>query len=67
MKSGQNVTEHVTKFFGIVDKLADMDIEINDDLLTIMLLQNLPDDFGNFRYATESRDDLPKPDTLRIK
>ena len=44
-----------------------MDIVVNDDLLSIMPLDSLPDTFENFRCAMESRDDLPKPDDLRIK
>ena len=44
-----------------------MEIEVNHDLLTIMLLYSLPPRFKNFRCAIESRDDLPSPDVLRVK
>lgn len=44
-----------------------MGIEINSDLLTIMILYSLPTSFENFRCAIESRDDVPTPETLRIK
>lgn len=50
-----------------MDKLHEMEIEINSDLLTIMLLYSLPASFKNFRCAIESRDDLPTPEALRIK
>jgi len=55
------------KFFDTIDKLNKMEVEINADLLTIMLLYSLPPSFDNFRCAIESRDELPNPDTLRIK
>lgn len=44
-----------------------MEIEINDDLLTIILLYSLSDDFENFRIAIETRDILPSPQVLKIK
>jgi len=34
--------EHINKFFDAVDKLEGMDVQINGDLLTIMLLYSLP-------------------------
>ncbi|CAB0004910.1 unnamed protein product [Nesidiocoris tenuis] len=67
MSSNDDVRDHVSSFFDTVDKLLDMEIKINDDLLTIMLLYSLPEEFENFRCAIESRDDLPKPETLRTK
>ncbi|CAB0006607.1 unnamed protein product, partial [Nesidiocoris tenuis] len=67
MSSNDDVRDHVSSFFETVDKLLDMEIKINDDLLTIMLLYSLPEEFENFRCAIESRDDLPKPETLRTK
>lgn len=48
-------------------KLRNMDIEINEDLLSIMLLYSLPNSFENFCVAIESRDDLTTSDILRIK
>lgn len=67
MKEGDDVREHTRRFFDAVDKLHEMEIEINDDLLTIMLLYSLPANYENFRCAIESRDELPTPETLRVK
>lgn len=67
MEDGADVREHVNKFFDTVDKLEEMDIEINKDLLSIMLLYSMPSNFENFRCAIESRDELPTPETLRVK
>lgn len=44
-----------------------MEVEINADLLTIMLLYSLPLSFENFRCAIESRDELLSPEVLKIE
>jgi len=67
LKEGEDVRLHLDQFFDAVDKLREMKLEVNDDLLAIMLLYSLPPSFENFRCAIESRDDLPKPDALKIK
>ena len=67
MEDSDDAREHVRKFFDAVDKLTEMEVAINNDLLTIMLLYSLPPCFENFRCAIESRDDLPTPETLRVK
>ncbi|KZC04663.1 hypothetical protein WN55_00739 [Dufourea novaeangliae] len=63
----EDVREHIRKFFDVIDKLSEMEIPINEDLLAIMLLYSLPTSFENFRCAIESHDELPSPETLRIK
>lgn len=50
-----------------VDNLSSMEIEINIDLLSIMLLHNLTSNFDNFSCAIKSRDKLPDVDALIIK
>jgi len=67
LKEGDDIREFLLKFFDTVDKLKDMEIEINKDLLTILLLYSLPKNFENFRCAIESRDTLPDPEVLKIK
>lgn len=67
MAEGSDVRDHLNQFFDTVDKLADMEIEINPDLLTVMLLYSLPGSYENFRCAIESRDNLPTPDVMRTK
>ena len=37
MKPEHNVRDHINHFFEILDKLAEMEVEINQDLLTILL------------------------------
>lgn len=67
MEEGGDAREHLLKFFDTVDKLSEMDVDINNDLLSVMLLHSLPASFENFRCAIESRDAIPTPDALRIK
>lgn len=67
MGDSGDVREDIGAFFDAVDKLESMDIKIHDDLLSIMLLYTLPTSFSNFRCAIESRDELPKPEILKVK
>lgn len=64
MSEGDDIRSHLRKFFDAVDRLNDMEVPINDDLLSILLLYSLPSSFDSFRVAIESRDELPKPETL---
>lgn len=67
MKDTDDVREHLNTFMDAVDKLNDMSIEINPDLLSIMMLYSLSPTFENFRVAIETRDTLPKPQDLKVK
>lgn len=67
MVENEDIHEHLSRFFDTVDKLGEMEIQINPDLLTIMLLYSLPPSYENFRCAIESRDELPSAETLKIK
>lgn len=67
MQNGSDVREHINKFFDILDKINEIGVEINANLLAIMLLSSLSSEFENFRCAIESRDELPPPEILRVK
>lgn len=67
MADSGDVREHLNNFFTSVDRLGEMDVDVNPDLLAILMLYSLPTSFDNFRCAIESRDDLPSPEALRIK
>lgn len=45
---GVCIRDHLRKFFYILDRPAQMEIRINDDLLTMMLLYSLPLSFEMF-------------------
>lgn len=67
LQEGEDVREHINRFFDAVDKLSVMDVDINQDLLSILLLYSLPPSYENFRCAIESRDELPKAEVLKVK
>jgi len=67
MAENEDVREHIRNFFDTVDKLQEMNVDINKDLLSIMLLYSLPQSYENFRCAIESRDNLTMPENLKIK
>ena len=62
-----DMKEYIDKFFDAVDKLEGMNVQINGDLLTIILLYSLPSSFENFKCAIESRDRLPIAEELEVK
>lgn len=67
MSGDGDVREHLRDFLDTVDKLSEMNVVINPDQLTIMMLYSLPSSFENFRVAIGSRDELPDPKTLHMK
>lgn len=67
MLDDEDARDHLRKFFDTADKLREMDINIPQDLLSVLLLNSLPAVFDNFRCAIESRDELPTPEALQIK
>ena len=67
MQDDEDVRKHLSTFFDKVDKLKSMQVDIHPDLLAILLLNSLPENFENFICAIETRDDLPTPENLRIK
>jgi hypothetical protein len=67
MNEGETMKNHLNNFFNIMDKLEEMELKIVDDLVTILLLYGIADSYENFRIAIESPDELPKPETLKIK
>lgn len=62
-----DVREHLKAFMDNVDKLSDLGVEINNDLLSIIMLYSLSEDYENFRVAIETQDVLPSPERLKIK
>jgi gag-polypeptide of LTR copia-type len=45
MQDGEDVHAHLERFIDAVDKLKQLELEINDELLTIMLLSILPPEY----------------------
>ena len=62
LKEEESMIEHLNMFFGIIDRLSEMDIQVSKDLLVILLLYSIPDSYSYFRCAIEARDQLPEPE-----
>lgn len=54
MQNGDDMRDHVQKFFEVVDKLNEMQLVIIDELLAILLLYSIPDEYETVRIAIES-------------
>ena len=65
--SANCICDHLYKFFDIIDKLSKTEINIDDNLLTVMMLYSLSSNYENFHCSIESRDEWPKSKALRIK
>jgi hypothetical protein len=51
MKNGEDMRDHIRNFFDVVDKLEEMELCIINDLLAILLLYSIPDEYEPFRIA----------------
>ncbi|GBM47189.1 hypothetical protein AVEN_271254-1 [Araneus ventricosus] len=51
METGSDVRDHIRKFFDFIDKLQDLDIVMDEDLTSVILLYSLPANFETFRVA----------------
>lgn len=67
MQEGDDVREHLLKFFDAVNKLNVMSVQINEDLLSIMLPYSLSASYENFHCANKSHDKLPNAEALKVK
>lgn len=61
------MAEYLNSFTEISEKLAEVGIEIAEELLAIILLSSLPKEYENFVIAIETRDALPTLDMLKVK
>jgi len=67
MQSRSDIREHLRNFFNTVDEINEIGVQIDEDLLSTMLMISLSNEFDNFRCAIESRDALPSLEALRVK
>lgn len=66
-RSGEKFSVQINEFCSTINELKEIGIALNDDLLTILLLCNLPDEMEGFVIAIESRDNLPTYENLISK
>jgi hypothetical protein len=55
MKNGEDMRDHIRNFIDFVDKLEEMELCIINDLLAILLLYSIPDEYEPFRIAIETQ------------
>ncbi|GBP89831.1 Retrovirus-related Pol polyprotein from transposon TNT 1-94 [Eumeta japonica] len=67
MSEDGSMSEHLRSFSEIVDKLAEVGIELHEELVTIILLSSLPAQYEQFVVAMETRDILPTIQNLKVK
>lgn len=67
MQQDENIGAHVNSFVETIERLAEMDIKINEELKVIMLLSSLPDTWEHFVVAIETRDELPTFEIVKVK
>lgn len=61
------VQNYINDFVDIVEKLKEIDMDISEDILTILLLSGLGKKFKNFVVAIETREQLPTLSDLKVK
>jgi len=66
-KANVTITQHVNDFTSKAGQLEEAGIEIPDELLSIMLLNSLPEEYENFSIAMESWDNIPTLEILKAK
>lgn len=67
MKNGDDMRDHLRNFFEIVDKLEEMEMKVDEDMITILLLYSVPDEYESFRIAIETQEKLLSPENMKIK
>lgn len=67
MKEIKNMAEYLNAFSDVSEKLADVGIQIQEELLVIILLSSLEKEYENFVVAIETRDKLPSLSVLKLK
>lgn len=67
MAEGEDMRSYLADYFDIVGKIEDMDIKIDKQLFSILLLYSIPNSYEPFRVATETKDSVLEPEALKIK
>lgn len=62
-----DVQKYINEFSDIVEKLVEIGLNIDEDILPILLLSGLGKSFEGFVAAIETRDNLPSLGDLKIK
>ena len=63
----ENLDDYINEFIEIVSKITEIGINIPEELLSVMLLTNLPYLYENFKCAMKPRDELPSLEVIKTK
>lgn len=67
MANDADMVKHINYFTETADKLEEIGISLQEELLSIILLSSLPQQYENFVIAMETRDSLPNLISLKQK
>ena len=67
LKEGDDVMKHITEFTETVNRLKEVNLEIVSEMLVILLLNSLPEEYGVFKTSIETQKELPTLEDLKIK
>ncbi|GBP05379.1 Retrovirus-related Pol polyprotein from transposon TNT 1-94 [Eumeta japonica] len=67
MEDNEEMTKYLNKFEEIVEKLSDIGIQLQEELIVIILLSSLPKFYESFIIAVETRDSLASLNVLKVK
>lgn len=67
LSEGEKVQNHLNEFCDIIERLAEINVVLPDEMAVIILLASLPKSYENFVVAIESRDSLPMFTSLKVK
>ncbi|KMQ83544.1 retrovirus-related pol polyprotein from transposon tnt 1-94 [Lasius niger] len=67
MEDGEDMCTHLADFFDVVGKLENMELNIDKELISILLLYSIPDCYEPFRVAIEAKDKILESKTFKVK
>ncbi|CAK9832682.1 Retrovirus-related Pol polyprotein from transposon TNT 1-94 [Anthophora retusa] len=65
--TNQSMAEYIDKFTHCIELLNESGIELSREVLPIMLLNSLPNEYETFCIALESRGKMPSMEELKVK
>lgn len=67
MSSIQTMDEYLRSFNAIVNRLIELDAKLDDDLLVVLLLDSLDENFKDVQAAFDAQKDFPSLQTVRVR
>lgn len=67
MTATQTMDEYLREFNAVVTRLTELDAKLDNDLLVVILLDSLDENFKDVQAAFDAQKDSPSLDTVRIR